>query len=167
MLNLFVNRSRPILSQMLSRTLIVGALSAVGIISGWVPSLTTASSPTLTFGTSAYAQNDGEVQKFARIIMEFESKRRQIVGQIANIIGSKDVPAIGCNSSNQPQISGSLPRNALPLAQQLCNEYSNTIKKYGMPRDRFEEIARAVNGNPPANPDLKRRVDQALINLQD
>ncbi|HEY9598105.1 MAG TPA: hypothetical protein V6D33_10585, partial [Cyanophyceae cyanobacterium] len=80
MLNLPVNHSRLKLNRVLSRSLIVGTLSAVGIISGWVPSITTASSPTLTFDTAAYAQSDGEVRKFAQIILEYETKRRQIVG---------------------------------------------------------------------------------------
>ncbi len=162
MLNFFVNRFPIDLRRIVSQSLVVGALSATGLISGWVPSLSLGVNPTLVFSTSAYAQSNEELRRFGQIILEYESKRRNITSQIASIIGSKNVPDIACNDGNQPQISGSLPRNAMPLAQQLCNEYISTIRKYGMSRERFEEILT----NMSSNPELKRRVDGVLINLQ-
>lgn len=162
MVNVSVKRSRTALKQRVTQSLLVGVICVAGVISGWVPSLSMKATPTFVFGTSAYAQSNNEVQAFARIALEYEAKRRDLIGRIATIIGSKNVPDIACNSNNQPRISGSLPSNAMPLAQQLCNEYISTIQKHGMSRERFEEILR----NMSTNLELKRRIDQALINLQ-
>ncbi len=162
MVNFPINNSRTSGNWILSRSLIIGTLSAASIIFGWVPSLSVNPTLSLAFDTSAHAQNANEVQAAARTIWEYEHKRRELMNRIEAIIGSKNVPDIACNSNNQPQISGTLPRNAMPLAQQLCNEYSSAIQRNGMTRVQFETILRNMN----TNNDLKRRIEQALIELQ-
>ncbi|MBW4574844.1 MAG: DUF4168 domain-containing protein [Aphanothece sp. CMT-3BRIN-NPC111] len=150
--------SRPSLNRILSRSLLVGALAAFGLLSGIAPGLSERS-PTLVFGSSAYAQSfsNQEVKNYARIVLTIEPTRQDVYQRIKKIVGSP--PDINCGRPNSLR---TLPANARQLAVNLCNRYTQTIKSNSMTVSRFNEIT----VNLQSNSDLQKRIQNELIRMQ-
>ncbi len=154
--------SRPYLSRILSQSLIVGTLAAIGLLSGLVPGLSK-DSPTLVFGASAYAQDISadEITRYAKAVLAIEQIRLNAYKEIKIIIGSSNVPEIVCN---RPATIRALPAEAQGVAQNYCSQSSAIVANY-FPQGRngrFNEITTLMQGNS----DLRSRIQKELFRLQ-
>ncbi|HEY9633403.1 MAG TPA: DUF4168 domain-containing protein [Coleofasciculaceae cyanobacterium] len=159
MMNPYYSRLRR--NRILSQSLVVGTLTAIGLLSGFIPGLSK-DSPTLVFSAPAYAQavSADEVTKYAQAVLAIEQIRQAAYREIKIIIGS-DVPEIVCN---RPATIRKLPSEAQGLAQNYCNQSSAIVANY-FPRGknaRFNEITTLMQGN--AN--LRTKIQNELVRLQ-
>lgn len=148
--------SRPSLNRMLSKSLIVGVVSTVGLLSGFVPELS-GKSPTLNFHASVYAQSDGDVQNFARAAYTIEKRRLAVSEEVKKITGS--VPDIACN---QPDRLESFPGNVRGIIVDFCNFSRQTIEKSGLTVQQFNDIMTRRQSDPQ----LQERINAAIRGLQ-
>lgn len=152
--------SRSFLNLNLSRAVIVGALTTMGLLSGLVPNLS-ASSPNIVFGSSASAQSsavsESEVTNYATIVMTVEPARQAAYGTIKKRNGG-NVPPIVCNDQ---QSLARLNPNIRNVATNFCNQYTQIVKRNGMTITRFNEITVMQQ----ADPDLQNRIKNALLRL--
>lgn len=144
----------------LSNALLVATLAAGGVLLGIVPAVSGISGR-LSFQTAAYAQavSQQEVTNYARAVLAMEPLRQAAYDDIKRIIGSGQVPNIICS---QPSSFGSLPGNARQIAVNYCNKSREFVRANGLTIERFNEITNQVQ----ANDDLKRRIQNAMIELQ-
>jgi len=133
----------------------VGVLSTWGLLSGVTVELSLGS-PSFAFRSSALAQSDDEIDRYAQAAKEIESSRQSAYNEIKAIIGG-EVPSFACN-----QRPGSL--NALPagpardIAARYCDEAENIVKKYNFTNESFNAITRRRQSEPA----LERQVQDAL-----
>jgi len=146
-------------NRMLSRSLLVGAISTFSAIAGIVPELHNFSS--LNFSTAAYAQNfsAAEVNNYARAVLEAEPVRQTALTELKQSMGSEDLPRIACD--RQDTISN-LPDNARNIAQGYCSQYESIVKKYFSSFEEFNQITKTVQNNP----DLRQRIQDEMLRLQ-
>jgi hypothetical protein len=147
---------QPYLNRILSKSLIVGTLSIVGLLSGVTPGLS-GNSHKLVFSASASAQavvSEEEVQNYARSVLAIEQVRQSAYAEIKKTIGN--VPEIVCNN---PASIRSLPRGAQGIARSYCTQSSAIVRNY-FPRGnaRFNEITSLMQNNPV----LYRRIQAEL-----
>ena len=144
---------------MLSRTLVVGALTTLGLLSGHVPDLSGSSA--LVFSSAAYAQpvSDPEVTNYARAVLVMEPVRQTAFNEIKKMIGSGDVPPIVCHKSKSLD---ALPGNARNIAVTYCNNSKEIVESNGLSIARFN----AITVNLQNDPDLKRRIHDELLRIQ-
>ncbi|MDY7011990.1 MAG: DUF4168 domain-containing protein [Cyanobacteriota bacterium] len=140
-----------------NKILLVASLTAGSVLSGIVPTVSGTSH--LSFQTAARAQSAQEVVNFARAVLAMEPLRQAAYDDIKRIIGSARVPNINCS---QPSSFSSLPGNARQIAVNYCNKSREFVRSNGLTIDRFNEIANQAQSNP----ELKRRIQNAMIELQ-
>lgn len=159
MIDFYPNYFLANLNRMLSRSLLVGALSSVSLFAGLVPNLSFSNN--WVFGTAAYAQdiNSTQVTNYAKAVLEAEPLRQTALNNIKQAIGSGDVPQIVCD--NQESFN-SLPENARNVASNYCNEYGTIVRKYFGSFEQFNQITRNVQNDP----NLKKRIQDEMIRLQ-
>lgn len=140
---------QPYFNRILSKSLLVGTLSIVGLLSGLTPGLsgTSHTSGTLVFSTSASAQSavsQAEVQNYARAVLAIEQIRQSAYSEIKKIVGN--VPEIVCNN---PASIRALPRGVQEIAKAYCDQSSAIVGNY-FPRGntRFNEITSLMKKNP-------------------
>lgn len=145
---------------MLSRVLVVGTLTAVGLLSGFAPDLS-GRSPILVFSSAAYAQDvsNEEVTNYARAVLKMEPVRQEAYDEIKKIIGSSNVPAIVCH---KPESLSALPANAQGIAKNYCDRSKEIVESNGLSITRFNAIT--VNLQNDSN--LKNRIHDELIRVQ-
>jgi hypothetical protein len=153
--------SRLCLTRLLSQSLVVGILTAIGLLSGVVPELSK-NSPSLVFNASAYAQDvsTDEIRRYAQAVLAIEQIRQAAYREIKIVIGS-EVPEIACN---RPASIRALPGEARGLAQNYCKQSSAIVANY-FPRGkngRFNEITSLMQ----ADADLRTRIQNELVRLQ-
>lgn len=146
--------------QALSRTVLVGAMTAGSLILNLVPAISEASHR-LSFQTAAYAQSidRAEITNYARAVLAMEPLRQATYDDIKRIVGSREVPNIVCS---QPSSFSSLPGNARQIAVNYCNKSREFVRSNSLTIERFNEITELVQSNA----DLKRRIQNAMIELQ-
>src|SRR6476646_4062325 len=96
--------------QRVSQSFVIGLLAAVGLASGWVPSLSERS-PAQMFSTAAVAQaapSAAELTSYARAVLAVEEVRQLSYKDIKKIVGSGGIPAIACH---KPKSLQGLPQN--------------------------------------------------------
>lgn len=148
------------LNRMLSRSLLIGTISTLGLVAGLVPDLSRSSS-NLVFSTTAYAQDvsDAEVSKYAKAVLEAEPVRESALNNIQQIIGSGQVPEIACYKKDTME---KLPENARDVALKYCSNYEGIVKKYFNSFEEFNQITKNVQNDP----NLKKRVQNEMLRLQ-
>ncbi len=144
---------------MLSRALIVGALTTVGLLCGLAPDLS-GRAGTLVFSSAAYAQiiSDEEVKNYAQAGLEIEQVRQKAHDEIKNIIGTEP-PAIDCHN---PASLNELTGNARNIATDYCKHSEEIVKSKNLTIARFN----AITVNQQSDPSLKKRIDNEVMRLQ-
>jgi len=146
---------------MLLRSLLVSAISTIGLVAGLVPDLSRSSS-NLVFSPTAYAQNvsDTEVSKYAKAVLEAEPVRETALSNIQQIIGSGQVPEIACYKKDTLE---KLPEQARDVASKYCSNYESIVKKHFTSFEEFNQITKNVQNDP----NLKKRVQDEMLRLQE
>lgn len=160
MRNPFRYGSRIYLKGVLSQSLIVGALSAAGLLSGLVPGLS-GRLPVFVTGDTARAQTitDAELVSYARAVLAIEPKRQAAYQEIQNKSGSASVPPIVCSDSTR---INKLPGAVRNIAVNFCNQSKVIVENNGLNIARFNEIT-TLQQNDSA---LQKRIQDELIRQQ-
>ncbi|GET37554.1 DUF4168 domain-containing protein [Microseira wollei] len=146
--------ARPMLNRILSQSLIVGVLSTWGLLSGVTVELSLGS-PSFAFRSSALAQSDDEINRYAQAAREIESSRQSAYNEIKGIIGG-EVPSFACDQ--RPGSLEALPPRARDIAARYCDEAENIVKKNNFTNESFNAITRMRQSDQA----LERRVQDAL-----
>ncbi len=144
-----------------SKSSIVATLAAMGVLAGAVPNFSVTSPHLISFGNVAFAKDfsSAEVTNYARIVMQMEPIRQAVFRDIETIIGSKP-SAIPCYQS---RALNALPRDARELAVNYCGRYKELIESNPVINiTSFNAITRQAQSDP----DLKRRIQNAMIEIQ-
>ena len=142
----------------LMRSLVVGTLTSLGIISG-VSLEFYSTSPQLTWATSVQAQNytADTVRKVAISILAIEDLRNQAYEEIKELVGS--VPAINCHEEDS---MSTLTSDARAIAVNYCNSSKKIVEANGLTINQFNEVTMEAQSNEP----LRRRIQNAMIQLR-
>jgi hypothetical protein len=126
----------------LCQSLLVGALAAIGLLSGLTPGLSK-DSHTLVFSSSAYAQDvsDEELRRYVRASMKIERLRLSVYDEIKKI-NRGTVPEISSCSSQ------GLPDNIAPIWQRFCAQSEQVIQGEGFTNNRYNAITRKRQEDP-------------------
>lgn len=160
-----------------SKSLILGALSTLGVFSGFAINLSEGSH-NLSLIAPAAAQSarppilnadvsNDEVTNYAKAVLEMEPLRQQAYNDVKQLVGAGDVPPIVCFQEKSMQ---NLPTNARPVVERFCNRSKEIIEKYfganQAGSQRYNDITTAISGDNPPNPSLQQRIQNELIRLQ-
>jgi hypothetical protein len=147
------------LNRFFARSLITCVLAAMSILCGVIPEF---SWPTarLVFSSSARTQefSDEQITKYARAVLEIETRRQQAYQKIQAIMGQSP-PEIVCN---QPETFRNLPREAQKVAVDYCTSSKKVVEKSGLTVAEFNNITTKVQ----TDPELKRRIQNAIIRIR-
>lgn len=148
------------LNKILWQSLLVSALSTVGLFAELTSNLSVHSSP-LVLGAAAYAQevNDTDITKYAKAVLEAEPVREAALNDIKQIMGSGQVPEIACYKK---ETLDNLPENGQNVVKNFCTQYESIVKKYFTSFEQFNQITKTVQSNP----DLKKRIQEEMVRLQ-
>lgn len=156
--------SRPSLHRLLSQSLIVGTLSAMGLFSGFTPGISK-DFQSLDISASVYAQgatlSTDDIKSYAKAVWAIEQLRLSAYNEIKKIIGSSDIPEIVCH---RPASIRSLPAPAQEVARNYCNQSSAIVANY-FPRgrnNRFNQITNLMQ----TDGDIRSQIQKELLNLQ-
>ena len=150
--------ARPMLNRILSQSLIVGVLCTWGLLSGVTIELSLGS-PSFAFRSSALAQTDEEINRYAKAAKEIESSRLRAYNEIKGIIGGQ-IPSFVCNQ--RPGSLEVLPAGrARDIAARFCDEAENIVKKYNFTTESFN----AITLRRQTDQALERRIQEALSRL--
>lgn len=158
-MNALSRNSQQALNRILLQSLTVGTISAAGLLTGWVPSLSLQSAG-LVLDSAAYAQeiSQDEITKYARAVLAIEPRRREVYDEIKGMVGT--VPPIVCNETRK---INTLPGNIRGIiAVNYCDYAKKIIEGNGLSVSRFNQITL----NLQADPTLKQRIQAELIRLQ-
>lgn len=148
------------LKQTFIRSLLTSILAVMGVMGGTVPEFSNHSPFKLSFSFSAYTQdfNQAQIDKYAKAVLEIETRRKTAYQQIQKIIG-RTPPNIICN---RPDSFKELPRNAQTIAVNYCNESKAIVQNSGLTVSQFNEMTNKVRSDQ----EFKRRVQNAMIRLR-
>lgn len=156
--------SRPFLHRILSQSLIVGTLAAIGLLSGFTPGISK-DFQSLDVSVSVYAQGaditTDDIKSYAKAVWAIEQLRLSAYNEIKKIIGSSDIPEIVCY---RPASIKALPGPAQGIAQNYCQQSSGIVANY-FPRgrnNRFNQITNLMQ----TNGDIRSQIQKELLNLQ-
>lgn len=154
-----IDLSRLRLTSLLSRSLLVGLLSAVGIATGVTPHLSS-SSPQLVFKSSAYAQavSREEITNYARSAIAIEQKRLQAFQEVQQLLDP--VPSIDC--SNTDSVNQLENQQLRSIVVNYCEDSKALVASNGLTIQRFNEITSAIQ----IDPELEKRVREEFNRLQ-
>ncbi|MBE9114312.1 DUF4168 domain-containing protein [Lusitaniella coriacea LEGE 07157] len=154
--------SRSVWDKILVRYLVIGTLAATGVLAGVVPTISN-QSPGLTFQNTAQAVDlsSKELLDYAKVLLAIEPLRQSTYDDIKRIVGSRSsrIPNIVCS---QPSSFRELPGNARQIAINYCNSSREIVRSHELTIERFNQITTSVQSDPG----LKRRVQNAMIQLQ-
>jgi len=136
----------------LTRSLVIGAVSTVGLLLGVVPTLN--SSTGMGFGYTAYAQDDSQfsdqdLENYVRAAETIELRRRNVLEEIKGITGN--VPSIRCD---RPNTLSELPSDARSMAVDYCNWAIGVVEQNNLGIEEFNAIMTASQSNE----DIARRI---------
>ncbi len=151
---------RSMIKSALTRSLMIGALSLAGVVSGLAPGFQEKSWQP-TFETAALAQNFSaqQLMSYSQAVSEIEPLRQSAYQEIKVALGSSEVPSIACH---QPNSLSRLNRQARAIAVRYCNQSVEIVERYGLSIGLFNTMTQAVQNNPA----LANQVQQNLIRLQ-
>lgn len=150
---------RPEPKQMLSKSLIVGALSTFGWLLGLVPALDVSPSAdgfvprhTLEFETSAYAQtyNPQQVNAFAQSILEIEEAREATQQQNPGTVQDFECDIASGRVTN---ISSFASEMRQPI-QSLCSQSQSILQRNRLSPAQFREMKNGYDRNPQQYPEI-------------
>lgn len=143
-----------------TRSLMIGALSLAGVVSGLAPGFQS-NSWQPTFETEAFAQNFSaqQLMNYSRAVYEIEPLRQSAYQEIKTALGSSEVPSIACH---QPNSLSRLNRQARAIAVRYCNQSIEIVERYDLSITTFNQMTQQVQSNPT----LANQVQQNLIQLQ-
>lgn len=144
----------------LSRSLLIGSLSTLSLLSGFTPILEQCSW-TPIFSSSAFAQSvsDEELQRYARSLLAIEPIRQAAYDEIKRILGTGEVPSITCN---RPNSLNRLDANIREIAVNYCNQSTRIVERNNLSIGRFNTITTILQDDP----DLLLRIQQEMLRLQ-
>lgn len=136
----------------LTRSLLVGAISSVGLLLGAVPLLS--SSAGLSASYSAAAQDatqfsDQDLENYVSAAETIERRRRNVLAEIKGITGN--VPAIRCD---RPNTLSELPSEARTVAVDYCNWAIGIVEQNNLGIEEFNAIMTASQSDA----DIARRI---------
>jgi hypothetical protein len=155
---MMINLSRFLVQKIRVKVLFLGTLSALGILTGFVPHFTPNLAPSI--GTSsALAQGitPEEISNYARSILAIEQQRSQAYQEVEAIL--RYVPAIDCRNTDSVN---QLDRDVRVIVVNYCEGSKNLVINNGLTITRFNEITETVK----TNPELETRLREALSRLQ-
>lgn len=148
------------LSRSWSRWFAIGALSATGLLLGWVPEFSPQTSA-VSWSHAAQAQSfsDSELRNYARSVLAIETLRQSSFRQIQGLLGNQSVPSIRCD---EPRSLNGLPQQARQIAVDYCDGSQDLVERNGLSIQRFNEITEAQ----AQDAGLASRIQQILVDLQ-
>jgi hypothetical protein len=151
--------SRFDMSRILTRLLMTGVLSTLGILWGFVPEFSWDYTQ-LTFNSSAYTQDftDTQIDRYARAVLQMESYRQQAYRDITQIMG-RTPPEIACNQRDSLR---SLPPAAQRIAVDYCNISKKIVESSGLTTAQFNAITLRVHSDE----NLRRRIQNEIRRIQ-
>lgn len=151
--------STPDLNRVLTRFLIASFLAMMSVLCGVTPEFSW-QSPGIIFSFSAYTQDfsDEQINKYARVVLEIESRRLQAYQKITQIIGQSP-PEIVCN---QPDTFRNLPREAQKIAVDYCITSKKMVEDSGLTVAEFNAITLRVRSDPG----LEKRIQNEMIRIR-
>jgi hypothetical protein len=157
-MNTIANFSQSRLSRLFSQSLLVGAMSLTGVVTGVIPSIS-GQSLGLTFSTTAIAQevSNEEIGNYARAVLAMEPRRQEAYNEIKGITGN--VPPVVCNETKK---INTLPGEIRGIAVNYCEQAKKIIENNGLTVPKFNSITLSQQ----ADPSLKQRIQAELIRLQ-
>lgn len=141
------------LQRLLSQVSVVGTLSAISLLSGWIPGLSR-NFASLSFDTVVYAQSASQVQQYAKAVLQIEPIRRESLEKAKQIMGGS-VPANVCRQDDLPSSVEGVCKNFLTRSAQV-------IKGSGLSIGEFNQITVRLQKDPG----LRNRMRQELIQQQ-
>lgn len=145
----------------ISRWLTIGALSATGLLMGWVPNLSLTPNVAI-MGHAAQAQtaiSDADVRNYARSVLDIESRRQAALQALRNVSPNQQVPNIRCN--DRGSLNG-LSREARQIAVEYCTVSQQVVEQNSLTIQEFNQITTAQQRDRG----LAQRIQQELIRLQ-
>jgi len=136
-----------------SRLSLIGTISAIGFLSGWVPGLSRNFS-TLVFNTATYAQSAEQVTQYAKAVLQIEPVRQEALAEAKQIMGGS-VPANVCRQS-------SVPNAVESVCQTFLSRSAEIIKSSGLTISGFNQITLRLQKDSG----LRGRMRQELIRQQ-
>lgn len=137
----------------LSRASLIGVLSAVGVLSGWVPGLSKDFS-TVVFETTAQAQSSSQVKKYARAVLDMEPLRQSSYREFTRLTGG-NMPTEACRR-------GGLPNDVEYVCKRFFSRSAEIIEKNGLSIAEFNSITSKLQRDGS----LKQRIQQELMRQQ-
>ncbi|WP_009631189.1 DUF4168 domain-containing protein [Synechocystis sp. PCC 7509] len=146
-------------NRMLSRSLVVVVLSALGLLCGVAPDVS-GRFGSIVFSSAAYAQefSDSDIAKFARAAFSIEVERRNTQQKIRTMTGG-NAPEISCD---QPQALTNLSENVRSEFVDFCKFSADKIKENNLEVGQFNAIKTRYNSDPA----VKKRVNEQLRRLR-
>ncbi|MEB3211503.1 MAG: DUF4168 domain-containing protein [Leptolyngbyaceae bacterium] len=167
-------RHRLQLRRSMTRAMLIGALSCLGVVASasWV----TAQDLDVSLVESSaqvHAQNQsqtpslkqeasfdaGEIRSYALAVLDLENLRQQRSADIASAMDVETLPAIACN---EPSSIRGLSRNVREMIVQFCDDSIAVVEDHGLTVTRFN----AINQARISNPALQERISEQLLDLQ-
>ncbi len=149
-----------------SRWLIVSILVGIELFLGLVPNWS-GHFAKLEFNSLVYAVDsitdqqitDQQINSYAKAILQIEHFRQEAYNTIKKKIGS-DIPETFCTTASLNQLTTT--DDVRNTAKNFCNQSTNIIKSNGLSVEQFNQITAAM----ATNSDLKQKINNALLNLQ-
>lgn len=137
-----------------SRTVLVGMLSAGAVLSGWVPGLSKDLS-TVVVGTAAYAQSvsNDQVVKYARAVLRMEPVRQSSFREFQRLTGGNVPP--DCRRSG-------LPNNVEYVCKRFFTRSAEILQDSGLSIGEFNAITERLQNDA----ELKQRIQRELMRQQ-
>jgi hypothetical protein len=148
--------SRFSFNRILSQSLIVGLLAAMGMLCGLIPEVSK-DSHSFVFSTSAHAQavSDEELTRYVRASLKIEQLRLVVYNEIKKVNGG-NVPDIPSCSLQR------LPGNIRPIWQNFCQQSQSITDAEGFSNNRYNAITKMRQ----ADSTLEQRVRQEAARQQ-
>ena len=107
--------------------------------------------------TIAVAQEkpqESEFNRYVRAAFAIEKQRRQMMGQVKQIMGG-NVPNNVC--ANLDQVSANIRGQVQEICQNFASFAGNTVKSYGLSPVQFNQYQRQMS-----NPEMVKQVNSAI-----
>jgi Domain of unknown function (DUF4168) len=129
----------------LSRPLLLGIISLLGIFGGIVPDLTQPPNLFLSGAARADEFKPSELRNYHEAAKQMESIRQSALPQVIRANSGSALPNLVCN---QPVTMDGLTSEAKSLFIKYCNQCETIAADKGLSIERFNQIHQAVRSNP-------------------
>jgi hypothetical protein len=147
------------LTRIFTRTLIAFFLATMSVLCGVIPEFSWQSCKIVV---SSFARtqefSDDQITKYAKAVLEIESRRQQAYQQIQEIIGQAP-PDIICN---QIDTFRNLPREAQVVAVDYCINSKKIVEDSGLTVAEFNAITSKLRSDR----ELERQIQNEIIRIQ-